>query len=336
MISINTEQMNDIEVYKSAEFLLDNGFESNQNSYLSEFPEISQNNSQHLISDFIFPKINQDTLPLEEEDYNALFFIKPPDFQDKKKEKENKENAFTKGKIISKNNENSIAKQFKLENEKNELFNCNRNTNQNSDNISNLKSHPIKVLKDSYSNKNSSKNQQPRKYFRVDDAKKHFKVAISQFATEEINSLIKNSDLSKRFKKKIHAPNFKLFTSNPKEFDNFQFLNFDLKTVFTFGKTQINLQGRNYENIINILNSKNQEKVKKIKDYLFLKYEDIIKLFYKSEKFKEFKENDVTKFFEEGIKKEKNISLLEDEGLIKLFQMTKKKRKRELFSLNKI
>ena len=67
-----------------------------------------------------------------------------------------------------------------------------------------------------------------------------------------------------------------------------------------------------------------------------MKYEDVIKLFYKSERFKEFKENETTKFFEEGIKKEKNISLLEDEGLIKLFQMTKKKRKREIFSSNKI
>ena len=38
--------------------------------------------------------------------------------------------------------------------------------------------------------------------FRVDDAKKHYKVAISQFATEKINKLIKNSDLPKRFKKK--------------------------------------------------------------------------------------------------------------------------------------
>ena len=135
-----------------------------------------------------------------------------------------------------------------------------KNSNQNSDGISNPKLYLTKIHSDSKSNKNSSKFQRPRKYFRVDDAKKHFKVAISQFATEEINSLIKNTDLSNRFKKKIHAPNFKLFTSNPKEYDNFQFLNFDLKTVFTYGKTEDNLQGSNYENIQNILNTKNQEK----------------------------------------------------------------------------
>ena len=74
------------------------------------------------------------------------------------------------------------------------------------------------------------------------------------------------------------------------------------------------------------------EKTKKIKDFLFLKYEDIIKQFYKSEKFDEFKKNELTQFFNEGIIKEKKISLLEENGLVKLFEMTKKKRKRELFS----
>ena len=334
MISLTNEQKDNVDLYKPNEFLLDIGFENNQNSYLNEFPEICQNNTQNLFTDFIFPKINQKTISLEEEeDYNAIFFIKPPDLKDKITKKEN---AYMKEKIIAKPNEKEKAKQLKLEYEKPKIFDCNSKTNQNSDIFSNLNPYLTKIHSDSYSNNNSSKIEQPRKYFRVDDAKKHFKVAISQFATEEINSLIKNSDLSNRFKKKIHSPNFKLFTSNPKEFDNFQFLNFDLQTVFTYGKTETNLQGNNYENILNILNTKNQEKAKKVRDYLSLKYEDIIKLFYKSEKFKEFKENEKTKFFEEGIKREKKISLLEDEGLIKLFKMTKKKRKRELFSSNKI
>ena len=333
---MNAETINSIDLYKPAEYLLDVGFENIYNSYSNEFPEISQNNSQSLLSDFIFPKINKETLPLEEEDYNSLFFIKRPDFPDRITKNENKEIAFINEKIFSKTNENTLVKKLKLENEKIKLFDCSKNTNQNSDGVSNPKLYPTKIHSDSNSNKDSSKIQQPRKYFRVDDSKKHFKIAISQFVTEENNSLIKNSDLSNRLKKKIHSPNSKLFTSNPKEYDNFQFLNFDLKTVFIYGKTEDNLQGSNYDNIQNILNTKNQEKTKKIREYLSLKYEDAIKLFYKSERFKEFKENETTKFFEEGIKKEKNISLLEDGGLIKLFQMTKKKRKRELFSSNKI
>ena len=76
---------------------------------------------------------------------------------------------------------------------------------------------------------------------------------------------------------------------------------------------------------------KHPEKKKEIIDFLSLKYEEIIKLFYKSQKFNKFKENEMTKFFADGIKKEKNISLLEDDGLIKLFKMTNKKRKRKIF-----
>ena len=169
------------------------------------------------------------------------------------------------------------------------------------------------------------------KYFRVDSAKKHFKVAVSQFATEQLNLLIKKSKLPKKLKKKIHLPHFKLFTSNPKEFDNFQFLSYDLKQILTLGKTDENLQGNNDTKISEIMEYKNYEKKKEIIEFLSLKYEDIIKLFYKSEKFQKFKENEITKFFNEGIKKEKNISLLEDFGLIKLFKLTNKKRKREIF-----
>ena len=45
----------------------------------------------------------------------------------------------------------------------------------------------------------------------------------------------------KDIKKKIHLPNFKYFTSNVKEIDNYKFLSYDLKTVFTHGKTDENL-----------------------------------------------------------------------------------------------
>ena len=170
------------------------------------------------------------------------------------------------------------------------------------------------------------------KYFRVDSAKKHFKVAISRFATKKLNSLIKESHLPKRLKKKIHLPHNKLFTSNPKEYDNFQFLSLEWKEILILGNTGQNLQGNNKAKISEILNyKKNPEKTKEIIEFLSLKYEDIIKLFYESKEFQKFKEDETTKFYEEGIQKEKNISLLKDNGLIKLFKMTNKKRKREMF-----
>ena len=196
------------------------------------------------------------------------------------------------------------------------------------------KQEEINIENESHKNKFEiiSKNNNKNKYFRVDSAKIHFKVAVSQFFTKQINFLIKKSKLPKKLKKKIHLPHFKKFTSNPKEFDNFQFLSFDLKQILTFGKTDENLQGNNYKKILEILEyKKHPEKNKEIIDFLSLKYEEIIKLFYKSKKFQKFKENEMTKFFADGIKKEKNISLLEDDGLIKLFKMTNKKRKRKIF-----
>ena len=175
-----------------------------------------------------------------------------------------------------------------------------------------------------------------RKYFRVEDAKKHIKKAISQFATQELNRLIKNSDLGVKFKKQIHLPNYKLFTSNSKELDNLDFLSFKLKKVFTYGKKDGNRQEKNEENLNRILEYKKYpEKTKKIKEFLDLTYEDIIKLFYKSSNFEEFRNTKLTQFFDEGIKSQKKISLLEDEGLLKLFEMTKKKRKRNFASVLK-
>ena len=174
-----------------------------------------------------------------------------------------------------------------------------------------------------------SKKSGSRKYFRVEDAKKHIKKAISQFATQELNRLIKSSELGTKFKKPIHLPNYKLFTSNSKELDNLDFLSFNLKKVFTYGKKDGNRQDKNEKNLNRILDYKKYpEKTKKIKEFLDLKYEEIIKLFYKSSKFEEFRNTKLTQFFDEGIKSQKKISLLEDEGLLKLFEMTKKKRKR--------
>ena len=198
--------------------------------------------------------------------------------------------------------------------------------------ISFFKNEPFLKYKEKPNFNPIPKSSKNRKFFRVDDSKKHFKVAISKFATEELNLLIAKSDLPKKLKKKIHLPNYQMFTSNVKELDNLDFLSFQLKDIFTYGKKDSNLQADNEERISKILNyKKNSTKIEKIKEFLSLKYEDIIKLFYKSEAFEEFKEKELTKFFNDGMIKEKKISLLEENGLLNLFKMTKKKRKREFF-----
>jgi hypothetical protein len=236
---------------------------------------------------------------------------------------------------LSKKNENIILDINYISNKEKEKSENNINKIENSSDkkeTNNIKKHKIfKCCSNPCSNINSS-NSPTNGYIRVDNAKSLYKVAISQFATEEINRLIKESDLPKRLKKKIHLPNSKLFTSNVKELDNLNFLSYNMKTVFTYGKTDDNYQGSNEINISNILEYK--ENTEKIRNFLNSTYEKIINDFYDSDNFKEFIKRDKIQFNTERFEKEKNISLSKNNGLIKLFKMTKKKRKGEGISHN--
>ena len=296
---------------QSNKLLFEEEYENNSKSSLIDYSDNIINNSQ--FSDFecnIF-SLNEDE---DLKSSNSLFPIKKPDLSEKNenilfdinnisnKEKEKDEKNI-------KNKENSSDKKQINNIRKIKIFNCNTNP---------------------CSNINSS-NSPTSGYFRVDNAKSLYKVAISQFATEKINRLIKKSDLPKRLKRKIHLPNSKIFTSNVKELDNLEFLTYKMKDVFTLGKTDDNCQGSNERRISKILKYEDLEKTKKISKFLFSTYEKIIELFYKSKKFEEFKAKDEIKFITERFEKEKNISLFEENGLIKLFKMTQKKRKRELF-----
>ena len=296
---------------QSNKLLFEEEYENNSKSSLIDYSDNIINNSQ--FSDFecnIF-SLNEDE---DLKSFNSLFPIKKPDLSEKNenilfdinnisnKEKEKDEKNI-------KNKENSSDKKQINNIRKIKIFNCNTN--------------PCSKI--------NSSNSPTNGYFRVDNAKSLYKVAIIQFATEEINRLIKESDLPKRLKKKIHLPNSKQFTSNVKELDNLEFLDYKMKDVFTLGKTDDNCQGSNERRISKILNYKYPEKTKKINKFLSSTYKKIIEQFYKSKKFKAFKEKDNIKYITERFKKVKNISLFEENGIIKLFKMTQKKRKRELF-----
>ena len=233
---------------------------------------------------------------------------------------------------LSKKNENIILDINYISNKEKEKSENNINKIENSSDkkeTNNIKKHKIfKCSSNPCSNINTS-NSPSKRNFRVDNTKRLYKVAISKFATEKINNLIEESKLPKRLKKKIHVPNSILFTSNVKELDNKEFLDYDMKKVFTLGKNDYKYQCINEKNISKILKYKTPEKTEKIKKFLTSTYENIIKDFYGSQKFEEFITKDKIKFFTERFEKEKNISLFEKNGLIKLFRMTQKKRKRE-------
>lgn len=60
-----------------------------------------------------------------------------------------------------------------------------------------------------------------------------------------------------------------------------------------------------------------------------MSYEELIKKFYDSYEFNNFRDDIKTKFYDDGTKEQEGFSLLENYGLIKLFKMINKKRGRK-------
>ena len=174
-------------------------------------------------------------------------------------------------------------------------------------------------------------------YWRFDATKKYWKSKISQFGEERLNKLIKESDLPEALKIPIHKPNSLSFTANVKAKDNFGFLSESLKDIFSIGKDTEDLQKQNYDAFTKIFNyftiignDHLPESLQKLKDFLEMSYEDLIRMFYDSDDFTTFKEDYMTKYYDEGTKDQEGFSLLEDYGLIKVFKTLKKKRRRTL------
>ena len=173
----------------------------------------------------------------------------------------------------------------------------------------------------------------PLSYWRFDAAKKHWKTKISNISTDYINKKIKRSDLLEEYKKKIHKPNSLLFTANVKELDNCDFLEKDLRTIFTIGKENNPNQQNNEYNISKIYEyfekvgyNNLSDKMLEIKNFFEMKYEDLIKKFYESDEFINFKNEEKTLFFDKGTKKQEGFAISEDLGLIRIFR---RKRKRD-------
>ena len=169
-------------------------------------------------------------------------------------------------------------------------------------------------------------------YWRFDMVKKHWKSHINDYGKDIINKEIKESDLPNELKKIIHKPDSLKFTANVTVSANHKFLGLSLREVFTLGKQSEKLPKQNDENISAIFNyfEKNNlsESMKRIKSFFEMSYEDLIKRFYDSPKFTEFKNYENTKFYDDGTIKQEGFSLLEEYGLIKLFKMLQKKRSR--------
>ena len=162
---------------------------------------------------------------------------------------------------------------------------------------------------------------------RKDYGIKHIKKAIIQYGTKKLNKIINESDLPNIYKKKIHKPNYKYFTGKDSIKFNNKCLSKLLREIFTIGKNI------NYENFLNIIKYFKQVGINHLSDnfqtilnFLEKTYEDLIKNFYDSEEFKDFKVDIKTQFYElrygnkRKSKRNENPSILKDYGIIKIFK----------------
>ena len=194
-----------------------------------------------------------------------------------------------------------------------------------------IKLYPSKVK---FENCKIGSSENLPSYFRLDMAKKHFKVQISQFATEKSNNLIEKSVLPNELKQSVHLPDSKEFTSKVTESFNYKCLSLSLREIFIIGKEKLQNQNNEYYNKIfehfeKIGKDNLPESLKEIQEFLEMNYEQLIMQFYDSSEFNNFKDDNRSKFFNDGIKVEKGFSILENYGLIRLFKMTGRKRKRD-------
>ena len=164
-------------------------------------------------------------------------------------------------------------------------------------------------------------------YWRFDAAKKHQKTKISQSFTDDLNIKIKNSDLSDEYKILIEKP-----TANVNNSAHCAFLEKDLRTILTIGKESNKNQKENDDNISKIYEyfekigyNNLSDKMKEIKNLFEMKYEDYIKKFYESEEFTNFKNEESTKFFDEGTKMQEGFTISEDLGFLKIFNRKRKR-----------
>jgi hypothetical protein len=240
----------------------------------------------------------------------------------------------------SEDNENPLNFEnvSKIQNEDRDIINEHKITNEKEEE----KEGSTKPSSDKKGNskieKGMFKSQKEKKQieWRMDYTKKHWKTRISDYAKEEINKYITESDLPKELKNLIHSPHSKKFSANPVVTANYKFLKYNLFQIFTIGKEDGKLQRQNEENITKIFEyiekvgyDNISQSLRKIKNFFEMSYEDLIRKFYDSYEFIDFKNDETTIFYDEGVKKQEKFSLLKDYGLIKLFKMIQKKRKRD-------
>ena len=169
---------------------------------------------------------------------------------------------------------------------------------------------------------------------RIDYLKKSYKTHFNSFLTEYGNLNIENSDLPAKFKKKkLSVPNSKSFTENTKGEDNYNFLEFSIKKVYCYYKSEnckISRQLKNKKLIEDIMRYidgvKNPEKFSNLINHFNMSLEEGYRLFEESKYFKKFCNDSKVISLDKEFIAQKGFSLRTKKGFIRLISMYKPKK----------
>jgi hypothetical protein len=169
--------------------------------------------------------------------------------------------------------------------------------------------------------------------YRLDYYKKAFKVSCFQHLTQYLNDLIPKCNFPKELKKKkLFKPNNESFTANAKEEDNYRFLSMPLKDAYCYVKNENNTKGISLQKsnkifiaqLLKNIEEKGDNITKEcetLRQYLNMNVEEYIKIYYETEDFKQFCEEDKIKFYEKEFIKEKKFGMFEKYGFLKLIKI---------------
>lgn len=174
---------------------------------------------------------------------------------------------------------------------------------------------------------------------RIDYAIKNIKVYISKYIKNYGNDLIKGCKFQNKLQKiKLFSPSYDYFTGNSNEKDNNVFLDFTVEQILTYPdkknkkKKGDRLQRQNQENIKALKDyiednyeENVPEKMQELLNFFRMTYEEIVTLFYKSNKFIDYSSSEKTRKLDELFIKTKGFSLMENNGFIKLMKNYNKK-----------
>ena len=122
-------------------------------------------------------------------------------------------------------------------------------------------------------------------------------------------------------KKKIYKPNHSAFTSVSNYKKNLNFLSWTLEKAFSYNAKKVSIyQKKNKKLFRKIFGSRNVNRCKKIKKFLKMTVEDVIKEYYNSEDFAKFCLRPDIQEYDKEFKKEKKFSFLEKYGFLKLIR----------------